>query len=171
MLTNWHMPDAWLFAPGLDQQATGLQLAVRLLRPLVLLAAMAAFRCWYCMGTVHRQLHHQALPPAAHTARRYAAVGFLYCLLCESPPHPPKCVCACVCRLHAQLGWKALAKRLLILHGSKAVAVLAFASAMQHAGAVGWLLTGKWAVDCLLGCTGVSREPMHHTCTCWHANI
>lgn len=45
------------------------------------------------------------------------------------------------CRLHAQLGWRALGKRLLILHGSKAVALLAFAAAMQHPGAVGWLLT------------------------------
>lgn len=62
--------------------------------------------------------------------------------MCEIPSKPSLHVRVLVCRLHAQLGWKALAKRLLILHGSKAVAVLAFASAMQHAGAVGWLLTG-----------------------------
>ena len=33
-----------------------------------------------------------------------------------------------------------MAKRLLILHGSKAVALAAFAAAMQHAGAAGLLL-------------------------------
>ena len=50
-------------------------------------------------------------------------------------------------RLHSQLGWKALGKRLFILHCSKAVTLLAFAAAMQHPGAVGWLLTGGWVVQ------------------------
>lgn len=44
------------------------------------------------------------------------------------------------CRLHEQLGLRALAKRLVLLHGSKLVALAAFAAAMQQAGAVGLLL-------------------------------
>lgn len=55
------------------------------------------------------------------------------------------CVTSCPllnlsCRLHEQLGLRALAKRLLLLHGSKAVALAAFAAAMQQAGAAGLLL-------------------------------
>lgn len=73
------------------------------------------YRCCYSLGTLHRQLQHRAMSQAVLAARR----------------------------LHSQLGWNALGKRLVILHGSKAVALCAFAAAMQFPGAVGWLLTGK----------------------------
>ena len=57
-----------------------MQLALRLLRPLLLLAAMAVYRCLYCLGTLHRQLQHEAMPPAAHAAKRWAT-GWLLAVL------------------------------------------------------------------------------------------
>ena len=50
----------------------GLPLALRLLRPFLLLCAVALYRCCYCLATLHRQLRHKALPPALQEARRYA---------------------------------------------------------------------------------------------------
>lgn len=47
--------------------------------------------------------------------------------------------------LRAERGCAALAKRAIILHGGKLVALAAFAAAMQAPGAVGWLLTGALA--------------------------
>ena len=57
---------------GLSEQAHGLQLALRLLRPLLLLAATSTYRCCYCLGTLHKQLQHQAMPQAVLAAHRYA---------------------------------------------------------------------------------------------------
>lgn len=46
-------------------------------------------------------------------------------------------------RLRAQLGVPAFFKRLIILHASKLVALLAFAAAMQAPGGLGLLLAGE----------------------------
>lgn len=94
---------------GWSPQAHGLDLALRLLRPLAMLAAAAAYRSGYSLGTLHKQLQGEALPAAARDALR----------------------------LHAQLGWRALCKRASVLHGSKLVGLLVLAAAMQHPGALG----------------------------------
>lgn len=44
--------------------------------------------------------------------------------------------------LQAQRGVLALAERFLILHASKAVALMMFWAAMAQPGAIGWLLLG-----------------------------
>lgn len=57
---------------GIDYQARGAALARRLLRPAALLCAIALYRFLYCLGTLHRQLQHDALEPSAFGRRRYA---------------------------------------------------------------------------------------------------
>ncbi|PRW58918.1 piezo-type mechanosensitive ion channel-like protein isoform X1 [Chlorella sorokiniana] len=124
---------------GLSHQAQGMELAVLLLRPLVMLAMLAMLRPAFCLGTLHRQLQEDALPPEVQDARR----------------------------LHEQLGLRALAKRLVLLHGSKAVALAAFAAAMQQAGAAGMLLiAGVVLLAPALGAPragATRRQPLLHT--------
>lgn len=142
-------PDAleWVrTVVGLSPQAHGLELALRLLRPLALLAAIAAYRSCYCLGTLHRQLEREALLPAAQEAHRCggamsggpgccASVGAAWLEQKGNRSLHPR-------RLRAELGWRALGKRALLLHGSKLVALLALGAAMQQPGAVGLVLAG-----------------------------
>jgi len=103
---------------GLDAEARGATLALHLLRALLLLWATAAFRKLFVLGTAHRQLQQEMLSPSAQAALQS----------------------------HAQLGWRALGKRLIVLHGSKAAWLLAGGAAVAQPGAVGWLLTGALAL-------------------------
>lgn len=57
---------------GLSQQAQGVDLALRLLRPFALLAAIAAYRRGYALGILHRRLQHEALTPDMRAARKCA---------------------------------------------------------------------------------------------------
>lgn len=61
------------FSAGLDYQLHGLPLLLALLRPCVLLAAVALYRVLYCLGTAHLQLQRQALGPADWERRRWAS--------------------------------------------------------------------------------------------------
>ena len=60
-----------LHAAGLNPDVHGLQLALRLLRPLLILAAISAYRCCFSLGTLHRQLQRRAMSEAALVARRW----------------------------------------------------------------------------------------------------
>ncbi len=57
---------------GLDNQAHGLGLALRLLRPLALLCALCLYHSLYCLGTLHSQLKHEARDPAVLQRKRRA---------------------------------------------------------------------------------------------------
>lgn len=56
---------------GLSQEARGLELALRLLRPVALLLALAFFRSAFCLGSLHRQLQRESLSPATLDALRW----------------------------------------------------------------------------------------------------
>lgn len=100
---------------GWDAEAQGAALALRLLRPALLLAALAAFRSLFVLGSTHRQLQQEMLSPGGQAALRS----------------------------RAELGWRALGKRAVILHGSKAAWLLAAGAAVAQPGVVGWLLSGE----------------------------
>ncbi|GAB4823805.1 hypothetical protein N2152v2_010851 [Parachlorella kessleri] len=109
---------------GLDNQAHGLGLALRLLRPLALLCALCLYHSLYCLGTLHSQLKHEARDPAVLQRKRMAA----------------------------QFGLWALFKRFLVLHAFKLVSLSCFGAAMQTPGAFGWLLVaGAVAAAPVLG--------------------
>lgn len=105
-------------AIGIDAYATGSALALRLLRPVLILGCLTLYRRLYCLGTLHRQLAHALMDDSAYERHRIAK----------------------------QWGSGALLKRILILHASKAVVILAFAAAMQIPSALGWTLVGKTAL-------------------------
>ncbi len=164
---------------GLSHQAQGLDLAVLLLRPLALLATLALLRPAFCLGMLHRQLQEDALPPEVQAARRQVAEqqNRMACVFWMRPLRwCVTCYFACrltdttlprlYCRLHEQLGLRALAKRLLLLHGSKLVALAAFAAAMQQAGAAGLLLiAGVVLLAPALGAPragATQRQPLLH---------
>lgn len=55
---------------GLDPEAVGLDLALRLLRPLALLAALTLLRTSHCLGSLHRQLQLEGSSSAGLDAHR-----------------------------------------------------------------------------------------------------
>ena len=87
-------------SPGIDYQARGAALSRRLLRPAALLCAVALYRFLYCLGTLHRQLQHDALEPSAFGRKRCAVVVLLYRGAAVAPqpesmhaPDAPNCMC------------------------------------------------------------------------------
>jgi hypothetical protein len=56
---------------GLSYNAEGKELTLRLLRPTLILASLATYRFFFCMGTLHRQLQHERLDEHALEERRY----------------------------------------------------------------------------------------------------
>ena len=102
-------------AIGIDAFATGSALALRLLRPVLILGCLTLYRRLYCLGTLHRQLAHALMDDSSYERHRLAK----------------------------QWRFGALLKRVLILHASKAVVILAFAAAMQIPSALGWMFVGK----------------------------
>ena len=119
LAANFDIPDDVLnfmkTAVGVDFEPTGQELALRLLRPTIVLASVYAFRKLYSIGILHRQLAHAALTEDEYEQHRLAK----------------------------QWSFGAFVKRCLILHASKVVVVVAFAAAMQDPSALGWALVGK----------------------------
>lgn len=96
---------------GIDAFATGTALALRLLRPLVLLGAVHLLQFGYSVGSLQAQQEEHARLMGSSSQRS-----------------------------HSQRGMLPLLKRFLILHSSKLLAVAAFAAAMQQPGAIGSIL-------------------------------
>jgi hypothetical protein len=119
LATNFDISDDVLYflktAVGVDYAPTSHELALRLLRPVFILACIYAFRKLYSIGVLHRQLAH-----ATYSEDEYQQ-------------H----------RLAKQWRVGAFIKRFLILHASKIVVFVAFAAAMQDPSALGWALVGK----------------------------
>jgi hypothetical protein len=102
-------------AVGLDTAPTGRELALGLMRPVLVLACIYTFRKLYSIGVLHRQLAHEALDQDEYEQLRVAK----------------------------QWSVGAFVKRFLILHASKVVVIVAFAAAMKNPSALGWALVGK----------------------------
>lgn len=102
-------------AVGVDYAPTNQELALLLLRPVLVLVCIYTFRRLYSLGILHRQLAHAALSEDDYQQHRLAKQ------------------------------WRvgAFLKRFLILHASKIVVIVAFTAAMQNASAIGWALVGK----------------------------
>ena len=124
VMTHWpfHLSledvDFLRSAVGIDAEATGMQLALCLLRPVALLLCIDLYRRLYCIGTYQRE--HAAAAAAGDEDE-------------EVERH----------RLVKQWTFGAFAKRLVILHASKVMAVVAFAAAMQIPSALGAAIVGK----------------------------
>jgi hypothetical protein len=102
-------------AVGVEYAPTNQELALRLLRPVLVIACTYAFRRLYSVGILHRQLVHAALSDDDFQQHRLAKQW--------------------------RIGY--FVKRFFILHASKVVVLVAFAAAMQNASAIGWVLVGK----------------------------
>jgi hypothetical protein len=73
LYTAFLVPSPFPLPPaGLSDRAAGEELALRLLRPGALLAALALYRSLYCLGTLHAQLQQAAQDPALAERRRWA---------------------------------------------------------------------------------------------------
>lgn len=97
---------------GIDWAATGGDLAMRLLRPVLVLSAVALYRALYALGVLKRQLELQVLGPGGEQARR----------------------------LRTQWGALALLRRGALLASPRIVVVACFAAALDAPGVLGLLL-------------------------------
>lgn len=134
LAANFYISDEVLkfikTAVGVDVAPTNQELALLLLRPVLILACVYTFRRLYSLGILHRQLAHAALNEDAYQQHRLAKQW---------------CVGAFV-------------KRFLILHASKLVVLVAFAAAMQDTSAIGWaLVVGVVLIPPLLSPNGSSN--------------
>ncbi|KAK9863698.1 hypothetical protein WJX84_001768 [Apatococcus fuscideae] len=105
---------------GISTDASGLQLALLLLRPLSILASLCLFRFGFVVGTLEVHHEQESMGPTELEQKR----------------------------AQRQLTFTALCKRILILHSSKLVVLAAFLAAVQQPGALGWLLVGGVVLVC-----------------------
>lgn len=138
---------------GIDAFATGTALALRLLRPLVLLGAVHLLQFGYSVGSLQAS---QSSPSCRKTddCTAFMSLPLGYCqawpvkpsdhshLQAQQEEHA-RLMGSSSQRSHSQRGMLPLLKRFLILHSSKLLAVAAFAAAMQQPGAIGSILVGE----------------------------
>ena len=137
---------------GIDAFATGTALALRLLRPLVLLGAVHLFQFGYSVGSLQasrssgrlelKRMHLLCVALSKLHLSMASEVSDHYRLQAQQEEHA-RLTGSSSQRSHSQRGMLPLLKRFLILHSSKLLALAAFAAAMQQPGAIGSILVGE----------------------------